>query len=163
MSIICRIGAAIILDILSVPPVYSRLLNNPLCTLLYEDISRGPDDWEDVRYNACMLILLLSFNWIELLCLLLYYSHMEGESKFWEYFEYTAFGATEQLIKTLADSCFSLGNRLSFFCPCRCSWGFPVTLPLLRLVCTSTTLTFVPGFRREHRGLSQAEYSAGSL
>ena len=44
-----RIGAAMILDILSVPPVYSRLLNNPLCTLLYEEISRSPDDWEDVR------------------------------------------------------------------------------------------------------------------
>ena len=44
-----------ILDILSVPPVYSRLLNNPLCTLLYEEITRSPDDWEDVRnISECM-------------------------------------------------------------------------------------------------------------
>lgn len=37
-----------VIDVLQVPSVYSRLGHNPLCTLLYEDDSRTPDDWEDV-------------------------------------------------------------------------------------------------------------------
>lgn len=42
------IGAAVIIDLVSVPPVYSRLLNNPLCTLIYEEPFQSPDEWEDV-------------------------------------------------------------------------------------------------------------------
>ena len=36
------------IDALPVPPVYSRLIRNPLCTLLYEDSTQRPDDWENV-------------------------------------------------------------------------------------------------------------------
>ena len=47
-TFISRIGAGIVIDALPVPPVYSRLVKNPLCTLLYEDSSQRPDDWENV-------------------------------------------------------------------------------------------------------------------
>lgn len=37
-----------VIDALPVPPVYSRLIRNPLCTLLYEDSSHSPNDWDNV-------------------------------------------------------------------------------------------------------------------
>ena len=58
------------IDVPQVPPVYSRLSHNPLCTLLYEDSTRRPEDWEEVyllyKYllrHRCEYIYYRSYNY----------------------------------------------------------------------------------------------------
>lgn len=47
------LGAALVVDThTAVPDVYSRLLHNPLCVLLYEDRTQPPDQWENVSSHA---------------------------------------------------------------------------------------------------------------
>ena len=43
-----RRGASIVLDSFRVPDVYSRLLFNPLCFFLYENVSQFPEYWQNV-------------------------------------------------------------------------------------------------------------------
>ena len=43
-----RRGASIVVDTFYMPDVYSQLLFNPLCFLLYEDTSQSPEHWENV-------------------------------------------------------------------------------------------------------------------
>ena len=44
-----RRGASIVVDTFRVADVYSQLLFNPLCFLLYENTSQSPEHWENVR------------------------------------------------------------------------------------------------------------------
>ena len=45
----CSLGAAVVVDTNNVvPDVYSQLLFNPLCFLLYENTSQSPEHWENV-------------------------------------------------------------------------------------------------------------------
>ena len=44
----CRFGAALTVETLDSPVTLVRLLYNPLCFLLYEDLWTAPDQWEDV-------------------------------------------------------------------------------------------------------------------
>ena len=46
-----RRGAAIVVDTFYVPDVYSQLLFNPLCFLLYNE-SRSPEHWENVSITS---------------------------------------------------------------------------------------------------------------
>ena len=48
-TLVHRIGAAVVIHAPRVPAVYSRLIKNPLCTVLYEDTSLSPNDWENVK------------------------------------------------------------------------------------------------------------------
>ena len=45
------IGAAVVVDVHQVPSVYSRLVHNPLCMLLYENDTKRPDEWANVSYS----------------------------------------------------------------------------------------------------------------
>ena len=45
----CSVGAAISVESQDVPDVLSKLLFNPLCFLRYEEPTKPPDSWEDVR------------------------------------------------------------------------------------------------------------------
>ncbi len=50
----CSLGAALVVDThTAVPDVYSQLLHNPLCVLLYENRTQPPDQWE----NVCSVVL----------------------------------------------------------------------------------------------------------
>jgi len=50
-SILSSMGAAVVVDTNLTPGVYSRLLYNPLCFILYENASQSPEQWENVSYK----------------------------------------------------------------------------------------------------------------
>lgn len=52
-------GASIVAETQAVPPIFQRLLNNPLCFLLYEEKDVDPNEWSevsnsiDIMYVCC--------------------------------------------------------------------------------------------------------------
>ncbi len=49
LKILDRTGAAIVVDVQRSSPVFSELIYNPQCFLIYEDPLAQPAHWEDVR------------------------------------------------------------------------------------------------------------------
>ncbi len=47
-SCLYRIGSAIVVTVQRASPVFSQLVYNPQCFLIYENASRSPGQWDDV-------------------------------------------------------------------------------------------------------------------
>ena len=45
---VCSYGASIVAETQKIPDMFQRLLNNPLCFLLYEDKGVVPNEWNEV-------------------------------------------------------------------------------------------------------------------
>ena len=49
------IGASIVVESQTVPPIFHQLISNSLCFLLYEDNQFVPDEWNEVRAQNILL------------------------------------------------------------------------------------------------------------
>ena len=49
-----RIGSAIVVDVQRASPVFSELVYNPQCFLIYDDPFLPPTQWNDVRPSSCV-------------------------------------------------------------------------------------------------------------
>lgn len=66
---ICSYGASIVAETQKVPKIFQRLLNNPLCFLLYEDKGVVPNEWNEVsdKYIVVNLITKKKYFLVKLL------------------------------------------------------------------------------------------------
>jgi len=53
------IGASIVVESQTVPPMFQQLISNSLCFLLFEDDQCVPDEWSEVKGTRCITTLFM--------------------------------------------------------------------------------------------------------